>query len=111
MPLLRAVRGAVRLAGNLAAGLGLGYGLGLILAEFRGVRSRADAQARAQTLLARSRDIAAVLEARVQLAAQAGRQAAAEARAALEAEAAGRRRSPIDPAGPETGRATPSLSD
>lgn len=72
-------------AGGVLAGLVLGYVVAVLLAPEEGVETRARLQEGADALLTAPRDLADHAQARLQHALDEGRQAAADARAALEA--------------------------
>lgn len=78
------------LAAGLLTGVGVGYLLGLVADHFKDARSPEDFQMRAQALAGKPREVADQLQARIEQAVEEGRQAAAETRAELEAEASRR---------------------
>lgn len=78
------------LATGFMTGAGVGYLLGLAANHFKDARTPEDFQMRAQALADKPREVADQLQARIEQAVEEGRQAAAQTRAELEAEASRR---------------------
>ncbi len=94
MGLRNLLGGLTKLASGLLTGVGLGYLIGWLIVHFKDARSPEDLQARAQALADKPREVKGQIQARIQLAVEEGRQAAAETRAELEAQAPRRAESP-----------------
>jgi len=107
MRLGRLVRAMAVLMLGVAAGVGLGYLIGLLVRHFEGAGSPAELQARALALRDKPLELAGEVQARFQLAMQEGRLAAAETRAALEAELPRRAGGPDRPPDPSRLAAQP----